>query len=323
MTGTGISPDFVRGLATTGELAVVAAAASDDELRAMRAGLYEIVQPVVFQCLTRKFEIARGHRGCATSVFRLEDGCLDRFHDDMDAVLEDVFRNATMPVHNLEGWIRRRLTIATVNGYRRRRGERGALQRPRIPRWLATRLGEVPRLTTLATDLLEFVGSDGVVSTSVWPVDTWAERRALVSGDFESARRQVVRDIEVVLSAMRTRPAWYEAYVERPLGHKPHPAVPIPRTAADDLPHSNASDDVLLFELASIAVHRIGSRIAGGENPRTAAVDVVVQVFTNGVGGLDRFPGDAPAFAELVVAGLADDATVDRLSATAVPDEPA
>jgi len=323
MTGTRISPDFVRGLATTGELAVVAAAASGDELRAMRTGLYEIVQPVVFQCLTRKFEMARGHRGCAASVFRLEDGCLDRFHDDMDAVLEDVLRNATMPVYNLEGWVRRRLTIATVNGYRRRRGERGALQRPRIPRWLATRLGEVPRLTTLATDLLEFVGSDGVVSTSVWPVDTWAERRALVSGDFESARRQVVRDIEVVLSAMRTRPAWYEAYVERPLGHKPHPAVPIPRTAADDLPHSNASDDVLLFELASIAVHRISSRIAGGENPRTAAVDVVVQVFTNGVGGLDRFPGDAPAFAELVVTGLADDATVDRLVATAVPDEAA
>ena len=323
MTRTGISPAFVRGLAATGELAVVAAAASGDELRGLRAGLYEIVQPIVFQCLTRKLEIARGHRGCASSVFRLEDGCLDRFHDDMDAVLEDVFRNATVPVHNLEGWVRRRLTIATVNGYRRRRGERGALQRPRIPRWLAARLDEVPRLTALATDLLEFVGSDSVVSTSVWPVDTWAERRASVSGDFESARREVVRDIEVVLSAMRARPAWYEAYVERPLGHKPHPVAPILRTAADDLPNSNTSDDVLLFELASIAVRRISRRVARGENPRTAAVDVVVQVFTNGVGGLDRLPGDAPAFDELVASGLADDATVDRVVATVVPGDAA
>ncbi|MEU0878645.1 hypothetical protein ABZ345_08620 [Lentzea sp. NPDC005914] len=315
MTRSGISPAFVRDLAATGELAVVAAEASGDELRALRAGLYEIVQPVVFQCLTRKFELARGHRGCAGSVFRLDDACLDRFHDDMDAVLEDVFRNATMPVHNLEGWVRRRLTIATVNGYRRRRGERGALQRPRIPRWLATRLGEVPRLTALATDLLEFVGSDGVASTSVWPVDSWAERRALLTGDFESARREVVRDIEIVLAAMRARPNWYEAYVERPLGHKPHPAVPIQRTSsdADDLPQPTASDEVLLFELASIAVRTLGSRIAEGENPRTAAVDVVLQVFTNGTStaGLDL-----PAFDELVAAGLADDATVDRVVAT-------
>ncbi len=326
MSGTRIDPAFARILAERGELSEFAGAASADELRALRAAVYEIVLPIVFGCLTRKFELARGHRGCARSVFALEDACLDRFHDDMDAVLEDVFRHATMPVHNLEGWVRRRLTIATVNGYRRRRGERGALQRPRIPRWLATRLGEQPRLISLATDLLEFVGSDGFATIEVWPVDTWAERRALESGDHESARREVVRDIEVVLTAMRARPAWYEAYVERPLGCKRHPVVPIPRTpgdACDDVPAPPDSDEVLLAELAGIAVRTIGSRIADGENPRTVAADVVVQVFTDGLGtGFDRLPGGTTAFDDLVAAGLTDLATVERVLATVLADRP-
>ncbi|MEJ2855907.1 MULTISPECIES: hypothetical protein [unclassified Saccharothrix] len=272
----------IREMARRGELADYAATATGEERRRLRAETYALVQPVVFHQLTRRLELNRGHRACAVGVSRLDDPCLDRFHDDMDAVLDDVFRNARVPVHNLEGWVSRRLTLATVNGYRRRRGERGALQRPRVPRWLATRLGEDPALAALAVDVLEFVGNDVPAGARVWPTERWAERRGGV--DPEVAHRAVLRDLDTVLTAMRAKPAWYEAYVERPLGRKPHAAVQL---GADDV--AGPADDGLLVELAGLAVDTIEDRLARGENPRHAVADVVTAVFGPGtVTAVDR-----------------------------------
>lgn len=310
----------VRDLARRGELAAFAGAATGDRRRWLRAATYEIVQPVVFHQLTRKLELKRGHHGCAVSLSRLDDACLDRFHDDMDAVIDDVFRNARVPIHSLEGWVRARLTVATVNGYRRRRGERGALQRPRVPRWLSARLGHDPRLTSLAVDVLEFVGND--VATGVWPTGYWAERRAVADGDHEAAHRAVLRDLETVLAAMRAKPAWYEDYVERPLGRKPCPVVPLSRLAGEstgEVPLAARADtDSLVVELAGLAVDAIEARVARGENPRRVAVDVVAAVFGPGLGAdeLDRPPGAAPGVDELVAAGLADRAAVERVADT-------
>ncbi|CAL9642367.1 hypothetical protein SUDANB95_06351 [Actinosynnema sp. ALI-1.44] len=263
-------------MARSGELAAYAGTVTGEARRRLRAATYEVVQPVVFHQLTRRLELNRGHRSCAVAVSRLEDPCLDRFHDDMDAVIEDVFRNARVPVHNLEGWVSRRLTLATVNGYRRRRGERGALQRPRVPRWLAARLGEDPALTALAVEVLEFVGNDATAGPRVWPTERWAERRAAGDG-WEAAHRAVLRDLDTVLGAMRARPAWFEAYVERPLGRKPHAALPLPPGEVP-LPVV-AETDGLLVELAGLAVDCIEDRLARGENPRRAVVDVVTAVF--------------------------------------------
>lgn len=313
----------VRLLAAQGELAKAAAQASVQERRRLRAALYEITHPVVFTQLTRRLELRRGHLGCARSVLRLEATCLDRFHDDMDAVLDDVLRHATIPVHNLEGWVRGRLQIATINGYRRRRGERGALQRPRVPRWLATALGEEQRLTALAVDLLEFVGNDVVAGFAVWPVEWWAEQRAITGGgDYESARREIVRDIETVLTAMRLKPRWYSDYVERPLGHKEHTSVPLPRTSSEgpEVAHVAAEP---LRELASAAMRDIGARVARGEQPRRAAADVVVEVFTRGLASeeIDHTPGSPTWSPELVARGLTDRAVLDLLAAAALAEE--
>lgn len=278
----------VREIARRGELAAYAGTVTGDARRRLRAATYEVVQPVVFHQLTRRLELARGHRACAVAVSRLDDPCLDRFHDDMDAVIDDVFRNARVPVHNLEGWVSRRLVLATVNGYRRRRGERGALQRPRVPKWLAARLGDDPALTALAVDVLEFVGNDASAGPRVWPTERWAEGRATgdratgdwATGDWEAAHRAVLADLETVLTAMRARPAWYEAYVERPLGRKPHTAVPLP---PDEIPLPVVAEaDGLLVELAGLAVDGIADRLARGENPRHAVVDVVTAVFGPG-----------------------------------------
>jgi hypothetical protein len=282
------NPDQVRQLASRGELSGAAAAARGDTRRRLRATVYEIAQPVVFWNLTRKLELKRGHYRCATAVHRLDDQCLDRFHDDMDAVVDDVFRNARIPITSIEGWIRSRLTHATVNGYRRRRSERGALQRPRVPRWLAAELGDNPVLMALAVDILDFVGTDTVAGPGVWPIEQWAESRAARGADPTTVHPVVVRETEVVLSAMRLRPKWYADYVERPLGHKRPPSVPLPCVSPEygaDLlvdPAFRQEEPDELVERAAVAVAAIDRRIAGGEAPRAVVVDVVSAVFDDG-----------------------------------------
>jgi hypothetical protein len=296
----------VRELARRGDLVECAAAAAAEERRRLRTELYEIIQPVVFTQLTRKVEIKRGHIRCAVSVRMLEDDCIDRFHDDMDAVLDDVFRNARATISNLEGWVSKRLTAVTVDAHRRRRGERGALQRPRrIPGWLAESLNRDVRLTELAADMLEFVGMEAVAGLEVWPVDAWAARRAMENGDYVAARRAVLRDVETVVAAMRRRPKWYDDYVERPLGRKRVPLLPGPRTGQGMEPAScEAAADARLTELAAVAVAAIENRMARGEEPRTVVVDVLNTVFGS---------GKTPADEDRMAVDLVDEVSIDRL----------
>ncbi|GLW91205.1 hypothetical protein [Actinokineospora globicatena] len=279
------APDEIRLLASRGELAERVGAAAGDERRRLRASVFEIAQPVVFWNLTRALELKRGHYRCATAVHRLEDQCLDRFHDDMDTVVADVLRGARVPITSLEGWIRGRLTHATVDGYRRRRSERGALQRPRVPRWLATALGENPVLLALAVDILDFVGTDTAVGPDTWPIARWAERRVATGADAATAPRVVARETEVVLSAMRRRPGWYADYVERPLGRKRPLAIPLPRFSSEngaelpvDLALRQQESDPMLWR-AALAVAAIDSGIADGEVPEAVVAAVVSVVF--------------------------------------------
>ncbi|MCG8915221.1 hypothetical protein L6E12_05380 [Actinokineospora sp. PR83] len=278
------TPEQVRQLASRGELADRAAEARGNARRSLRASVFEIAQPIVFWNLTRKLELKRGHYRCATAVRHLDDQCLDRFHDDMDAVVDDVFRNARVPITSLEGWLRSRLTHATVDGYRRRRSERGALQRPRVPRWLAAELGDDPALLALAVDVLDFVGTDTALGPGIWPTEQWVERRVACGADPATAHRVIARETELVLSAMRVRPKWYADYVERPLGHKRQLPVPLPRSSSEngaDLlePVFRQEEPDPLVERAAVAVAAIGSRIAGGEEPEAVVVDVVSSVF--------------------------------------------
>lgn len=319
----------VRKLASQGTLAEHMRTVSGAEYTWLRGGAVEIVWRVVFQRHTRRIEGARGHHMCASSVHRLEPDCHDRFQDDVEAVLDDLLRNATVPIANLEGWITRRIRPATVDAHRRRRGERGALQRPRLPlpRWLGDALDHDLWRQRLAVELLTWVGIPATAGVGVWPLDAWAQLRAEVTGDLTGTDLDVANDVEAVLTAMRRRPAWYANFVERPLGRKQAPVLPAQRTGPDaaepahlTLTPRHETDDARLADLAGAAVAAIEARIRQGEEIRKVVVDVLGTVFAAGSGAedMDRTPGAGPGAGERVAALLADPATVDRIVAEVV-----
>jgi hypothetical protein len=242
----------------------------------------------------------------------------------MEAVLDDLFRHARKPIHNLEGWVSSRLIAVTIDAHRRRRGERGALQRPRIPRWLAQELHHNRRLMELAVKMLEWVGVEATAGMHDWPVEVWSAQRMEAGADDGSTEHSVERDIAIVLAAMRKRPRWYASYVERPMGRKRPPlAVPEWNTAepapgsGQALSDAHASDDARRNELAALAVAVIAARVERGEEVRAAVIDVISEVFGTGTGSedLDRLPGWARDDEEQVNDRLADPKTVDSIVA--------
>ena len=317
-------PAALRELAGAGLIARVAA---DPVGRpALAADLYALAWPIVFERLTRRIELSRGHPVCARSVRSLSSDCLDRFQDDVAAVVDYVLRHAHTPIYNLEAWIASRLTAATVDGHRRERGKRGAAQRPRVPKWLTAALGEDPWLTELALAVLDWVGVPVAAGTGVWPVDVWAQRRAAALGDWSCGDPAAVeRDIEKVLAAMRTRPDWHLRYVERPLGHKQAPVyagTQAPDEQADQgsalcFVTASEHDESRLDQLAALAVDELERRLADGEEPRECIADVVRRVFAEAgpAWGLDRPPHSGPGHEERVSALLADPAALDRIVA--------
>lgn len=324
-TGTGPRLD-VRELAGRGVLARVARELSPADLRILRADAFRIVTPVVFQNHTRRLEIARRHFHCARSFQSLRPECLDRFYDDLESVIEYLFRRATMPIANLEGWVTRRLRAATVDGYRRRRSDLlGALQRPRLPRWLVAALGGDPRRQRLALNLLEWVGAGHTAGTeSPWPLDVWANRYAVETGDHDGARRAVLDDVAAVLAAMRGRPNWYEKFVERPLSRQQPPvAMREYRDAALSGPGSTvraAHDELVeahVRELIKAAIDEIQRRLGRRENMRTVVVEVLTTTFSSGTGAeyLDQYPHADTDLSEALGRRLADPARLDRIVA--------
>lgn len=316
--------EVVRDLARRGLLAQRMAAASAAERVRLTGGAYDVVWRVVFRRLTRRVELGRGHYVCATSVGRLEPECLDRFEDDVEAVLDDLLRNAKIPIHNLEGWIGTRLTPATVDAHRRRRGERGALQRPRLPEWLAAALGRDPWLTALAVEVLVWAGVPTTAGLGLWPLDAWADRRATVTNSPRVTDAEVANDIEVVLTAMRRNLTWYANFVERPLGRKQAPVLPAPRCDPDGaepahlaLTHRHEVDDARLADLAAHAIAAIEARIRRGVEPRAAVAAVVATVFGTGTGAddMDLTPAAGPSADERAATLVADPATIDRIMA--------
>lgn len=309
-------------LARQGRLAELAASTGRDERQQLNAAAYDVVWPIVFTRVTRRFEQRRGHTVCSLGVVRLADACLDRFHDDVEAVVDDLLTHARRPVFNLEAWVAGRLTAATVNGHRRLRGERGALQRPRIPRWLGAALRDDRWLCGLATQILVWVGVRESAGSGIWPLETWAHQRGLVTGDWRRSDPAIVAgDVETVLAAMRLRAEWYESYVERPLGHKQAPVSALDVTAVDRPlalidPHHHV--DAEMLRLAAAAVTAIGSRISTGEDARQVVVDVLRTVFGRAVSisGLDHAPHAAADPTGGLTDALADAARVNRIVAT-------
>lgn len=312
---------FLRTLAGQGRLADVAASAGPMLRTELSGAAFSVAWPIVFVRLTRGLELRRAHAACATSVFRMADECLDRFYDDVEAVVDDVLAHATTPIRNLEAWIATRLNAATVDGHRRRRGQRGALQRPRLPKWLSASLGEDPWLMELATQILLWVGVSATAGAEVWPLDGWAVRRATVTGDrVHSDPALVAREVGTVLTAMRTKPSWFADHVERPFGHKQAPVVSA--NSSIELPplllaDRAALDDAHLADLASEALEAIQARLRRGQDVMTAVTEVIHVVFGVDVGGhdIDCPPLVAPDYEERVAAVLGDSTQVERVVA--------
>jgi hypothetical protein len=309
----------LHDLAREGRLAAVAAAAEGAERLELTGAAYDVAWPIVFARLTRRVEQRRNHPVCAISVDHLADDCLDRFHDDVQAVVDDLLAHARRPVHDLEGWVAGRLTAATVDAHRRRRGERGALQRPRLPGWLAAELGHERWLLELATQMLVWVGVTNTAGSEVWPLESWAQQRAAHTGDWAgSDPAAVAREVETVVAAMRSRPDWYESYVERPLGRKQAPVAALPPA---DKPLALADPDerveAELRRLAADAVGAIDRRLGKGEQTRIVVAEVIRAVFGRTLAaGLSNAPHSGADPLGGVTGALADPARLSRIVAT-------
>jgi hypothetical protein len=316
--------DEVRSLARLGTLAATVAGAAEPERLRLTGGTYSLVYPVVYTGLTQGLERRRGHPACAVSVRHLADDCLDRFHDDVEAVVHDVVRRATAPIDNLDAWICGLINSATVNGHRRRRGEIGALQRPRAPKWLVDGLGGDRWLVHLAVQMLNWVGNPATAGSQVWPVDSWSALRCRFTGDWSPGSDADVRqDIEAVLRVMRAKREWYERYVERPLGHK---HVPVPRYAPDSpagdalsLVDAGERDDLYMRELAHLAMTAMRTRLSAGEDPRTVVTEVINVAFGDAT-ALDGAPGLRSADGEHVSRLLRDQDRISRIVVAVLAD---
>lgn len=326
---SGPDVDELREIARAGRLADWDATAGRADRERIRAALYAVVWPIVFDQLTRGLELRRGHSVCARGLERLAAECLDRFHDDVEAVLTGVLSRAHGRIENLEAWIASTISSSTVDGHRRRRGQRGALQRPRTPKWLVGLLDADPWLTELAIQILTWVGIPTTAGTELWPVDQWAERRVMFTGDWTGGGpRTVRREIAFVLSAMRTRPRWYADHVERPLGHKQPCVVPGSSATHDGgqnpppltLVEQHELDDAHLTSLASAAIDGIEARLRRGEDPRAAVTAVVRRVFCGDLdpSALEIAPHSDPARDEWLLFGMRDLAMVERIVAAAL-----
>lgn len=310
-------------LAASGRLAA-AAAQCPETLAGVSSALYAVVWPIVFDRVTRPLEQLRGHRACMRSMTLLAPECLDAFEDDVDSVIDHVLRFANSPINNLEGWIASRARQACVDGYRRRRGARGALQRPRLPEFISRELDHDPWLCALAVDLLTWVGLPQMAGAGLWPLAEWASRRARWKQYAETGETaELEAELRTVLAALRTNPAWYEKYVERPLGRKQATLCPAAADPCEGEPLRVVSqaevDDDGMRRLAEDAIDRIQRLLSAGEPPRQVVATVLEEVF----GGrhacdMERLPHEDPMLSERVTSVLADRREIERITAVAL-----
>jgi hypothetical protein len=266
------------------------------------AALYALISEVVYQRLTRPRELDRGHYRCAAGSHRMDPDCHDRHQDDSEAAVAYVKAHADEHFENLRGWVASRLAFITVDAYRRRRTRCGALQRPRLPRWLADEIGADLRLRKLSVDILEWVGVPTTAGNQTWPLRAWSQQWSQSAPEPEISEAEMLAEVDRALAAMRTKPKWYSDYVERPLGHKQPPLMPAQHSGANDYREPeyvqyfepDQVDDAQLSELAAAALEAITEQIGRGAAPGESVSAVLGLVFgaDESTGEMDRLPGD-------------------------------
>lgn len=315
-------PPTLRALAACGGLRE--AASVPGELARLRSEAFEVALPLVWERHTRPLEARKGHGWCATGIKRLAPDCADGFTDDLESVVTALLAYRR-PISNLEGWITARMANAIKDGHRVRRArEMGAQQRVRVPARLAMRLGNDPWLVALADRVLQWAGVRQTAGAGLWPLGTWAEDRAAIAGSSAETpgEETVADDLAVVLAAMQEcDAAWYEKYVERPLGRKWAPVAmenwlgeggAIAGEAAYlDLVPGHERDDARLAEAAAACLELIRHGLAGGCEPRQVVADALTASFVSADSLSDDFAGADPGY--VVTAVLADRAVLDRL----------
>jgi hypothetical protein len=291
------------------------------------AALYMIVHHLVYR-VSQKRERDRGHTDCAASPDRMRPECHDQFLDNVETMLMDLRRHAQVPITNVEGWLRSRFNAVTVDAHRKRRGSVGALQRPRLPQWLA-RVLPTGWHRALALEIMTWVGVPHSAGLGQWPLNAWADLRDQIAGTAGSSDAAVMADIDVVLDAMRTNAAWFESFIERPIGHKQTSVVPAQRSVAGHgerepehlaLVSADERADALLHRLADVAVAATADALAAGEDVNAAVVAVLTTVFVEG-SGADRLadrPDVGGDHAELVERLLTNPEAVQRIAKTVV-----
>ncbi|GAA1635845.1 hypothetical protein [Actinoplanes couchii] len=305
----------LRHLATQGLLGTLGA----EERRRLLPAAFEVAYPIVYDVITRRVARNRGHNQCGHGLHQMEDTCLDGFQDDLEAVIDHLM-SATAPISDLEGWLARRAQNAAIDGHRRRRGEQGAQQRPRMTRALAEALDD-PWLEELALKILTWVGLPAGVGATEWPVGSWARDRADFTGDHRGSTPDRARaDVDRVLAVMRRRPGWYEKNIDQPLGRKTapvggspgeQPGEPRPLLAAGPAEILEAR----IGDLAGLAVLALQERLRRGDDPTFTVVEVLTTLFLGGTGAdeIDHGPIGAPASDERVSALLTDPAALSVL----------
>ena len=306
----------LRDRARNGELGP--AVAAGDRARLIRAA-FTVTYPIVFDVVTRRVELhVRGHKRCSRGITFLDGACLDAYYDDVEALI-DYLLAATTPIEDLEGWLAHWAPKAVVDGHRRRRGERGALQRPRMTRILAAGLGDDEWLRELAVKILVWVGVPAGAGADLWPLERWAQMRAERTGDHDgSTVTRVAAEVEHVLAVMRRRPQWYDYYVERPLGRKAAPVAPPPGDGLTDprplvtVTHEERAD-ARISGLATAAVEAIQAGLAHDGNPKAVVSEVLGRLFLGGTGA-EELDQVAPAGADQWLSVLlADPAAIDGI----------
>lgn len=320
--GLGCTTPPLRDLAARGALRH--AAASQAHCLQLRAAAYAVAMPLVWERHTRPLENVKGHRRCASGVVRLAPECHDGFTDDLESVVTALL-SYRQPIVNLEGWISARMANAIKDGYRVRRAtEMGAQQRVRVPLRLAARLDHDPWLIGLAERVLQWVGVRYTAGVGLWPLRAWAEDRIAHAGPVPDPYTAVEEDLDVVLSAMRAiDPAWFDKYVERPLGRKWAPVASgwseSDGAAPDDIwlqmVPGCERDELRLNDAAARSLSTIRRALASGAEAKKAIAEALTTNFLSvGAlrGELDRAPGGHDP-GNVVAAILASPDELDRL----------
>lgn len=313
----------LRDLAARGALR--RAAASQSHCLQLRAAAYTVAMPLVWERHTRPLENVKGHRRCASGVIRLAPECHDGFTDDLESVVTALL-SYRQPIVNLEGWISARMANAIKDGYRVRRAtEMGAQQRVRVPVRLAARLDHDPWLIRLAERVLQWVGVRHTAGVGLWPLRAWAEDRIAHAGPVPDPYTAVEEDLDVVLRAMRAiDPAWFDTYVERPLGRKWAPvasgwsesggAAPPDDIWLQMVPECER-DELRLNDAAAGSLLTIRRALASGAEAKKAIAEALTTNFLSiGAlrGELDQAPGGHDP-GSVVAAILASSDALDRL----------